>query len=92
MKKVDGDLLSGLQEIQRTVDKLINGLQTEWPGVFDMVKGTYKNLSLQDLFTRLPIKYRGTYQNMAKHDAVSLYMQVTSVECERIFSMQRRIK
>lgn len=95
IKTVYGDLqTSGLTETEQSVDKIINGeeVQQEWQGVIGIIKGTYKHLTLQDFCTRLLLKHQTEFPNMAKLAAIALCLQVTSVECERSFSTQNRIK
>ena len=81
-------------QTEKRIDQLIDGtaLETEWTGVIGMIKGSYRNLSLQEFCLRLLLKHEESFPNMAKLGTIALCMQVTSVECERSFSTQNRIK
>ena len=94
VKSVEGDLESGVVQSEKRIDQLIDGaaLKTEWSGVIGMIKGSYRNLSLQEFCLRLLLKHEISFPNMAKLRTIALYMQVTSVECERSFSTRNRIK
>ncbi|KAH3826371.1 hypothetical protein DPMN_128274 [Dreissena polymorpha] len=95
VKHTEGDLTVGTTQTEKTVDKFLTGeeLNQEWPWVYGMIKGTYKNLSIQDFCMRLVTKHHETCPNMAKLAVIALCMQVTSVECcARSFSTQNRIK
>jgi hypothetical protein len=74
--------------------KIIQGEQLvkEWPGVCGMIAGCYKYLSLPEFCQRIILKHKDQFPNIAKLAVIALYMQVTSVECERSFSTQNRIK
>ena len=94
VKTIHGDQIVGYTGTEKTCEKIINGeeLVLGWPGVMGMIKGAYKHLSLQDLCLRLLVKHQQMCPNMAKIGAIALCMQVTSVECERSFNTQNRIK
>ena len=69
-----------------------NGLKTEWQGIKAMMNGCYKNLSLEDFCKKPIVKHQTIYPNFASLAVVGLVMQVTSVECERSFTTQNRLK
>ena len=81
--------------VQETpVAPLINGknLRHEWQGIKAMITGCYKTLSLEDFCRKVIVKHNSTYPNFAKLAEIGLVMQTTSVECERSFSAQNRLK
>ena len=57
-----------------------------------MIKGTYSNLSTDKLCKRIILLHNEIMPNCAKLSAIALCMQLTSVECERSFSVQNRLK
>ncbi|XP_060590461.1 zinc finger protein 862-like isoform X2 [Ruditapes philippinarum] len=81
--------------IETPVDPLLNGdeLKTEWQGIKAMVTGCYKSLSLKAFCRKIIQSSLSTsYPNFAKLAEIGLCMEVTSVECERTFSAQNRLK
>ena len=81
--------------IQETsVNPLLGGneLKLEWQSIKAMKIGCYKHLSLEDFCRKIIVKHHSTYPNFAKLAEIGLVMQVTSVECERSFSAQNRLK
>ncbi|XP_052214068.1 zinc finger protein 862-like [Dreissena polymorpha] len=67
-------------------------LKLEWQGIKAMLTGCYKHLSLKDFCKKVIIKHTDTHPNFAKVAQIGMVMQVISVECERSFSAQNRIK
>ncbi|XP_060596481.1 zinc finger protein 862-like [Ruditapes philippinarum] len=94
IKSVSGNMISGYVETVKPVVKIIQSEQLlkEWPGVCGMMAGCYKNLSLPEFCQRIILKHKDQFPNIAKLAVIALCMQVTSVECERSFSTQNRIK
>ncbi|XP_053392616.1 zinc finger protein 862-like [Mercenaria mercenaria] len=76
------------------VSPLLSGaeLTKEWQGVKAMLKGCYRQLSLQDFCKKFILKHQNMYPNFARLAEIGLCMEVTSVECERSFSTQNRLK
>ena len=87
-------MITGVTDIQTPVDSIIDidKFKEEYRCVKGMITGSYKSLKLQDLCLRICMKYADNYPNVAKICRIALVMEVTSVECERSFSTQNRIK
>ena len=91
---VHGDLIEGTVERNQIIDPILDpeNLQEEWPRLYGMIKGTYSNLSTDKLCKRIILLHSEIMPNCAKLSAIALCMQLTSVECERSFSVQNRLK
>lgn len=93
---VKGSLMNSeeCQEIVTKVDPLINGdeLHGEWLAVMGMMKGSYAKLDLKNLCKRIILRHHESLPNFSKLACIALCVQVTSVECERSFSTQNRLK
>lgn len=94
VKIVSGDMIEGTEEQTRAIDPLLDPhkLQDEWPRLYGMIKGTYATLSTDILCKRIILLHRTLMPNIAKLAAIALCLQTTSVECERSFSTQNRLK
>ncbi|KAH3720576.1 hypothetical protein DPMN_063476 [Dreissena polymorpha] len=57
-----------------------------------MIRGSYSKLSLQDLSKRVINLHNDALPEFTKLCKIGLCIAVTSVECERSFSVQNRIK
>jgi hypothetical protein len=57
-----------------------------------MVKGSYSDIKTDKLCKRVILLHGNMMPNMAKLAAIALCLQPTSVECERSFSTQNRLK
>ena len=64
----------------------------EWPRLKGMVKGAYSNLDSNQLCKRLILMHKDVMPNMSILASIGLCMQLTSVECERSFRVQNKIK
>ena len=64
----------------------------EWPRLKGMITGAYANLTTSQLCKRLILLHGDVMPNVSKLAAIALCMQLTSVECERSFSIQNRLK
>lgn len=91
---VHGDMISGYTENITTVEPLITrcDLSKEWKSLHGMIKGSYKGYSLNKLCQALIIHHYKLLPNLAKLAKIAVCIEVTSVECERSFSAQNRIK
>ena len=83
----------GLREEVKEVPKLLDRekLSGEWPRLKAMVCASYKNLSLQNLCKRV-ITLHQDLTAFATLFKIALCFSVTSIECERSFSVHNRIK
>ena len=84
----------GFQMTETQVEPLLNkaGLLDEWPMMKGMIKGTYKNLTTALLCKRIICLHENILPNSAILCKIALCIMVTSVECERSFSTQNRLK
>ena len=57
-----------------------------------MIKGTSSNLSTDTLFKQLILLHNEILTYCAKLSVIALCMQLTSVACERSFSVQNKLK
>lgn len=91
---VEGDLLTQVFERKREVPALLDSesIQKEWPILKGMIKGGYSKFSTEDLCKRIIIRHNDMLPNFALLANIALCLQVTSVECERSFSAQNRLK
>lgn len=67
-------------------------LQLEYCGVKALMTGSYKNMSFQDFSKLLITRHKSEYPLTSQICAIGLCVPVTSVACERGFSLQNRIK
>ena len=90
----EGDLITGVVNRETVIEPLLDGekLIQECHGLHGMRKGTYRGLSLYALSQRIILKHMTQFPNLAKLATIALCTQVTSVECERSFRTQNRIK
>lgn len=91
VKTTDGDY-NVLDE--STVDGLLSkaGILREWPRMKSMLGGIFAKLPVQKIAQQVIVTYSGVLPNFAILYEIGLALQVTSVECERSFSTQNRIK
>ena len=57
-----------------------------------MVKGPYSNLDSNQLCKTLILMHKDVLPNMSILASIGLFIQLTSVECERKFSVQNKMK
>lgn len=77
-------------DIPSMIDK--EKLKDEWPLMKGMVTGAYQKMNTKQLCKRLITLHCDMMPNIAKLAHVALSMCVTSVDCERNFSLQNRLK
>lgn len=77
-------------EVAQLLDK--EKLKQEWPILKGMISGSYKQLNTQTLCSRVIQLHNNMMPELAKLCTIALCISVTSVECERSFSAQNRIK
>ena len=95
VKLIEGDLqCEGLTETVKVVSPLLDkdALIKEWTGFCAMIKGSYSRLTVSNICKRLIVLQQGLYPNMSTLAKIALCLMVTSVECERSFSYQNRLK
>ncbi|XP_046561754.1 zinc finger protein 862-like [Haliotis rubra] len=94
VKVIEGDLHQGLEEHIKLVGPLLqpDKLLDEWPRLKGMINGTYSKLLPEQLCKRVILLHKDSMPNCAKLASIALCMQLTSVECERSFSTQNRLK
>lgn len=78
----------------KIVEPLLDGeqLKKEWPKLRGMIEGSYKNVSTPALCKRIIILHDTDFPSFSMLCKIALCMQLTSVECERSFSCQNRLK
>ncbi|XP_061173439.1 uncharacterized protein LOC133182609 [Saccostrea echinata] len=93
VKIVHGDMETGHHEEINQVSGLLNAkqLKEEWPMLKGMLSGSYKKLPVSAVCKRV-IKADDMFPEFSKLCTIALCISVTSVECERSFSTQNRIK
>lgn len=91
---VEGDLVEGTEEREEQIAPLLDedGLKKEWPALKGMIEGTYSSLSTEKLCKRVITVHGELLPNFARLCCIALCISVTSVECERSFSTQNRLK
>ena len=91
---IQGNLIEGTEEIKTIINPLLDQekILKEWPRLKGMVKGAYSNLDSNQLCKRLILMHKDVMPNMSILASIGLCMQLTSVECERGFSVQNKIK
>ena len=67
-------------------------MKQEWPVLKGMISGSYKHLTTQNLCCRVIQLHRDMMPELAKLCTIVLCISITSIECERSFSAQNRIK
>ena len=94
MKVVDGNLTEGTETTETQIDRVLDpeNLKKEWLRLQGMLKGAYSTMSLVQLCKRIILLHSDILQNFAVLANLALCMQLTSVECERSFSTQNRLK
>ncbi|KAH3704671.1 hypothetical protein DPMN_079730 [Dreissena polymorpha] len=94
VKLTDGNLIEGLQETVSAVQPLVDPakVKEEWPTFQGMVKGDSADMPINKLCKRVILMDNVIIPNIAKLAAIALCLQPTSVECERNFSTQNRLK
>lgn len=97
---VHGDMFTGHQEITQLtgyeeeitqVSGLLDAEKEEWPMLNGMLLGSYKKMPLSSVCKRV-IRANDMLPEFSKLCTIALCVSVTSVECERSFSTQNRIK
>ena len=85
----DNDVLD-----KRDVPPLLNKVKLleEWPIMKALILGTYKTLNTELLCRRIITLHNMEIPNCVKLCKISLCLCITSVECERTFSTQNRLK
>ena len=88
-----GNLLEGIDIETKVVHKLLDKekLKKQWPSMKGMLQGSYKNYSLQNLCKRVILMHEDLTE-FVMLCKIALCFSITSVECERSFSTQNRIK
>ena len=84
----DGTVTDSVQSA--LLDK--EALLKEWPKYKGLIMGSYKRLKTKDLCRRIIVLHEQQLPNMAKRCKIGLCLCITSVECERAFSIQNRLK
>ena len=94
MTRVYGTLIEGTEETVIPVPAMLDQdkLIAEWPRLRGMIKGAYKHDNLSELCRKLIVLHTDIMPNVSILAAVAICMQLTSVECERSFSVQNRLK
>ena len=90
---VYGNLTDGCCEETKKVDKLLDKekLIQEWPRVKGMISGSYKGFSVSK-FCKKVLRLHQEIPEFRKLCKIALCFAITSVECERSFSTQNRLK
>ena len=91
---VHGNLIEGTEETVTVINPLLNqeGLLQEWPRLKGMIKGAYANLDSENLCMKVILMHKTLMPNAYVLACIGICMQLTSVECERSFSVQNHIK
>lgn len=91
---VKGNLIEGTEEIKTVINPLMDqeGVMNEWPRLKGMIKGAYSDLDTEQLCKRLILQHKDVMPNVSILASIALCMQLTSVECERSFSIQNKLK
>ena len=91
---VYGNLIEGTEESKREIAPLLNqdGLIKEWPRLKGMIRGTYSNLDVDQLCQKIIVVHKTVMPNASVLASIGLCMQLTSMECERSFSVQNHLK
>ena len=67
-------------------------LESEWPRLEGMILGTYSGMSTAHLCKKIILQHSATLPHFTILSSVALVMCVSSVDCERSFSTQNRLK
>ena len=94
VKIVHGNMVEGTEDEEKEIPALLDPVKLvdEWPKLRCMIEGSYKNLSTKKLCRRMIMLHEAVLPNLSILAAVALCMQLTSVDCERSFSTQNRLK
>ena len=94
VKIIHGNIIDGTKDEVKEIDPILESdqLEAEWPRLKGMIGGTYANLETVMLCKRIILMHKTLLPNFAKLASVALTMQLSSVECERSFSLQNRMK
>ena len=94
MVRVQGNLIDGTEETVIPVHAMLDQdqLMKECPRLKGMTKGAYANLETPALCKRLIKLHADVMPNVAILAAIALCMELSSVECERSFGVQNRLK
>lgn len=93
-KIVEGNLTEGIVERETIVKPLLDEvkLKQEWVRLNAMIKGAYSKLETNQLCKRLILHHKDIMPEFSKLAVIALCLSLTSVECERSFSTQNRLK
>lgn len=91
---VHGNMTEGFQEENREIEALLDPEQLvdEWPKLRSMIEGSYRKLTTKKLCKRIIRLHKAVLPNLSILASIALCMQLTSVDCERSFSTQNRLK
>lgn len=94
VKMVHGCATEGVTEEEKEVKNLLDEekLYQEWPMLKGMIQGSYSKLTTPELCKRITSLHSEALPEFSKLCKIALCISVTSVECERSFSVQNRIK
>jgi hypothetical protein len=94
VKVVEGNLIEGTVEHETIIEPLLDPikLEQEWQRLYGMINGAYASLTPHKLCKRIILLHPDLLPNFAALASIALCMQLTSVECERSFSAQNRLK
>ena len=90
---VHGDLIEGVETEEKIIDKILDQdkLKQEWPFLRGMIQGSYKGLATEALCRRVITLHQQMVPEFSTLCRIALCIAVTSVECERSFSTQKKI-
>ena len=93
-KIVEGNLIEGTEVQEKIVEPLIDGvkLKEEWIRLKGMINGAYSKCDTYQLCRRLILLHKDILPAFSKLAMIALCLNLTSVECERNFSTQNRLK
>jgi len=90
---IEGNI-DNLVENKQVIPALLDPdeLDSEWPRLEGMICGAYRGYTTQTLCKQIILHHSTLLPNFAILASIALVMTVSSVECERSFSAQNRLK
>ena len=84
--------ISYLNQLSEKYDSDIDTLKREYSGLKYLMKGSYRNIKFQSFCHRILTRHTEDYPEISRLCKIAMCIPVSSVACERGFSLQNKIK